>query len=339
MLAFLREVGPRIRSLPGVEVAGTTSKMPLDGGTNGAVAIEGREGDWEDKLGPLAEQSFVTPGYFRAMTIGLVHGRRLEEQDLGSEEAVAVVNKTFADLAWPNADPIGKRFAIHDDLQWITVVGVVGDVRQWGAERPAIPEYFLPFGPHPAYWAGWPFWAERQFLILRSDVALDGLRGALKSEIRRLAPEQAVSEMRTLDEVIASVTVRRRFNTLLISIFSVVGIVLVAMGVFGMMSTFVTQRQHEIGVRMALGADQPRVLRLVFSYSMRLLGIGVAVGLAVTLASGKLIESLLYAVNPADPIILVGGTAFVLLIGLLGAFLPAIRAAQVDPVAALRSEN
>ena len=339
VLAFLREVGPRIRSLPGVEVAGTTSKMPLDGGTNGAVAIEGREGDWEDKLGPLAEQSFVTPGYFRAMTIDLVHGRRLEEQDLGSEEAVAVVNKTFADLAWPNADPIGKRFAIHDDLQWITVVGVVNDVRQWGAERPAIPEYFLPFGPHPAYWAGWPFWAERQFLILRSDVPLDGLRGALKSEIRRLAPEQAVSEMRTLDEVIASVTVRRRFNTLLISIFSVVGIVLVAMGVFGMMSTFVTQRQHEIGVRMALGADQPRVLSLVFGYSMRLLGIGVAVGLAVILASGKLIESLLYAVNPADPIILVGGTAFVFLIGLLGAFLPAIQAARVDPVAALRSEN
>lgn len=281
----------------------------------------------------------MTPGYFRAMTIGLVHGRRLEEQDLGSEEAVAVVNKTFADLAWPNADPIGKRFAIHDDLQWITVVGVVGDVRQWGAERPAIPEYFLPFGSHPAYWAGWPFWAERQFLILRSDVPLDGLRGALKSEIRRLAPEQAVSEMRTLDEVIASVTVRRRFNTLLISIFSVVGIVLVAMGVFGMMSTFVTQRQHEIGVRMALGADQPRVLSLVFGYSMRLLGIGVAVGLAVILASGKLIESLLYAVNPADPIILVGGTAFVFLIGLLGAFLPAIQAARVDPVAALRSEN
>jgi ABC-type antimicrobial peptide transport system permease subunit len=111
------------------------------------------------------------------------------------------------------------------------------------------------------------------------------------------------------------------------------------MGVFGMMSTFVTQRQHEIGVRMALGADQPRVLSLVFGYSMRLLGIGVAVGLAVILASGKLIESLLYAVNPADPIILVGGTAFVFLIGLLGAFLPAIRAAKVDPVAALRSEN
>jgi len=339
VLAFLREVGPRIRSLPGVEVAGTTSKLPLDGGTNGEVAIEGREGDWEDKLGPLAEQSFVTPGYFRAMTIGLVDGRLLEERDLGSEAAVAVVNKTFADLAWPETDPIGKRFAIHDDLQWITVVGVVGDVRQWGAERPVIPEYYLPFGPHPAYWTGWRFWAERQFLIFRSDVALDGLREALRSEIRGLAPEQSVSEMQTLDEVIASATVRRRFNTLLITIFSAVGIVLVAMGVFGMMSTFVTQRQHEIGVRMALGADQPRVLRLVFGYSMRLLGIGVAVGLAVILVSGKLIESLLYAVNPADPVVLMGGTAFVLLIGLLGAFMPALRAARVDPVAALRKEN
>jgi putative ABC transport system permease protein len=145
--------------------------------------------------------------------------------------------------------------------------------------------------------------------------------------------------MQTLDEVIASATVRRRFDTLLITIFSAVGIVLVAMGVFGMMSTFVTQRQHEIGVRMALGADQPRVLRLIFGYSIRLLGIGVAVGLAVILVSGKLIESLLYAVNPADPVVLMGGTAFVLLIGLLGAFMPALRATRVDPVAALRKGN
>ena len=339
VLAFLRVLGPRIRSLPGVEVAGTTSKMPLRGGTNGNVALEGREGEWGIERGPLAERSFVTPGYFRAMAIELAQGRLLEDQDLGSESAVAVVNETFADLAWPNADPIGKRFAIHDDLQWITVVGVVGDVRQWGAEYPALPEYYLPFGSHPAYWAGWGFWAERQFLILQSDLPLEGLRGALRKEIRSLAPEQSVSEIETLDEVIASVSVRRRFNTLLISIFGVVGIVLVAMGVFGMMSTFVTQRQHEIGVRMALGADQPRVLRLVLGYSMRLLGVGVAVGLAAILVSGKLIESLLYAVNPADPIVLMGGSVFVLLIGLLGAFMPALRATRVDPVAALRSEN
>ncbi len=339
VLAFLREVAPRIRSLPGVELAGTTSKLPLLGGTNGNIAIEGREGDWENERGPMAERSFVTPGYFRSMAIGLVQGRLLEEQDLGSESAAAVVNETFAELAWPETDPIGKRFAMDDDPQWITVVGVVGDVRQWGAERPVLAEYYLPFGPHPAYWAGWGFWAERQFLILRSDVAADGLRGVLREEIRALAPEQSVSEIQTYDEVLASVTVRRRFNTLLIAVFSGVGLVLVAMGVFGMMSTFVTQRRHEIGVRMALGADQPRVLRLVFGYSMRLLGIGAAVGLVVILASGKLIESLLYAVNPADPIILVGGTAFVLLIGLLGAFFPALRAARVDPVAALRSEN
>lgn len=339
VLAFLREVGDSVRSVPGVEVAGTTSKLPLLGGTNGNIAIEGREGDWENERGPDAERSWVTPGYFRTMGIDLVHGRLLEEQDLGSESAVALVNETFASLAWPQADPVGKRFAMDDDHQWITVVGVVGDVRQWGAEQPVLPEYYLPFGPHSAYWAGWGFWAERQFLVLRSDVAVDGLRGVLRDRIRSLAPEQSVTEIQTFDEVIASVTMRRRFNTLLISIFSLVGIVLVAMGVFGMMSTFVTQRQHEIGIRMALGADQIRVLRLVFGYSMRLLGIGIAVGLVVILVSGKLIESLLYAVDPADPIVLMGGTAFVLLIGLLGAFMPALRATRIDPGAALRIEN
>ena len=248
-------------------------------------------------------------------------------------------NETLACLAWPDSDPIGKRFAIHGDHQWIRVVGVVGDVRQWGAERPVLPEYYLPFGPHPAYWAGWKFWAERQFLVLRSGLPLESLRGSLRREIRAVAPEQSAAEIRSLDEVIAMATVRRRFNTLLITTFSVVGIVLVAMGVFAMMSTFVAQRRHEIGVRMALGADQPRVLRLVFGYSARLLVIGIAVGLAVILVSGRLIESLLDAVNPADPIILLAGTTLVLLIGLLGAFMPALRATRVDPVAALRTEN
>lgn len=339
VLVFLREIVPRLESLPGVKMAGTTSKLPLRGGTNGEIAIEGREGDWDDELGPLAERSMVTPGYFRALGIGLVRGRLLEERDLGSELAVAVVNETLAELTWPGADPIGKRFAIHGDHQWIRVVGVVGDVRQWGAEQPVLPEYYLPFGPHPAYWAGWGFWAERQFLVLRSDLPVESLRELLRSEVRAVAPEQSVEEIQTLGEVIASSTMRRRFNTLLITTFSVVGIILVAMGVFAMMSTFVTQRQHEIGVRMALGADQPWVLRMVFGYSMRLLGIGAAVGLVVILISGKLLESLLYAVDPADPIVLMGGTAFVLMIGLMGAFIPALRATRVDPAAALRKEN
>jgi ABC-type antimicrobial peptide transport system permease subunit len=142
-----------------------------------------------------------------------------------------------------------------------------------------------------------------------------------------------------MDELVASMTVRRRFNTLLISTFAAIGLVLVAMGVFGMMSTFVTQRRHEIGVRMALGADVKRVIGLILGYSSRLLAIGVAAGLIGLLASTRLLATLLYAVSPTDPAILVGGSALVVVVGLIGAVLPALRAARVEPVAALRNEH
>ena len=339
VLAYFRELLPRVRSIPGVRLVATTSKLPLDGGTNGRVAFEGREGDWGKERGPLVERSFVNPGYFRALGIPLLQGRLPAESDLGSDSAVAIVNQTMARMGWPDSDPIGKRFALDDDQQWITVIGVVADVRQWGAERPPLPEYYLPLGPHPAYWAGWGFWAERTFLMVKTDVPMQSILEPLKREIRAVSPEQAVSEVRTMDEVVASMTVRRRFNTLLISTFAALSLVLVAMGVFGMMSTFVTQRQHEIGVRMALGADVRRVMGLILGYSTRLLATGVVVGLIGLLVSTRLIGSLLYAVSPTDPTILVGGTALVVVVGLIGAFLPALRATRVEPVAALRSEH
>jgi predicted permease len=339
VVAYFRQLLTRVRSLPGVEVAATTTKLPLIGGTNGRLVIEGREGDWGEERGPLAERSLINPGYFRALGVPLRQGTLLEDRDLVSESPVAIINESMARLGWPDSDPIGGRFALDDDHQWITVIGVVADIRQWGAEQPPLPEYYLPFGPHPAYWAGWSFRAERTFLMLKTDVPVRSLLEPLKREIRAVSPEQPVSEVRSMDELVASMTVRRRFNTLLISTFAAIGLVLVAMGVFGMMSTFVTQRRHEIGVRMALGADVKRVIGLILGYSSRLLAIGVAAGLIGLLASTRLLATLLYAVSPTDPAILVGGSALVVVVGLIGAVLPALRAARVEPVAALRNEH
>jgi len=165
-----------------------------------------------------------------------------------------------------------------------------------------------------------------------------GYLEALKREIRAVDPGQPVSEVRTLGEVVDSSTARRRFNTLVIATFACIGLLLVAAGIFGTMSTFVAQRRHEIGVRMALGADDRKILRLVFVYVTRLAAAGIVVGTVGVLASTQVIESLLYSVSPMDPTILVGGAGFVVVVGLLGAMLPAAQAMRIDPSVVLRTD-
>lgn len=337
--AFLRDVLPGVGSLPGVQGAAATTKLPLDGGTNGRVVIEGREEDWDNERGPLAERSLVTPGYFQTIGIRLVAGRPLTEGDLESGAAVAVVNQSLAQTAWPEEEAIGKRFGLSAQSPRLTVVGVVADVRQFGPEYQAIPEYYVPISSNPAYWGDWEMGVGRVFLVLRNALPAQISLGVLKEEIWSVDSMQPVSDVRTMDQILSSANERRRFNTLLMSIFALLGLMLLAAGIFGMMSNFVTQRSHEIGVRIALGADTLRVLGLVLGYAGRLLVLGVAIGIAAALASSRLLEGLLYAVSPTDPTILVLGLFFVVLIGLLGAVTPALRATRIDPVVTLRGET
>ncbi len=339
VMAFFRDALPRLRSLPGVEAAAATTKLPIEGGTNGRVVIEGREDDFGQEQGPLVERSLVMPGYFEAMGIRLIAGRLLSEQDVSSDFPVAVVNQAMVRTAWPDADPIGKRFAYDPGGGWTTVVGVVSDVRQWGRERRALPEYYFPLASPPAYWGRWTPRVSGAFVVLRSAVEPRILIRSLKEEIRSVDPQQPVSEIRTMDQILQSASARRRFNTLLIALFAGMGVILVAAGIFGLMSTFVTQRTQEIGVRMALGADTQGVLRLVIGQLIQLLVFGVLVGGIAVFASTRLIASLLYGVSPTEPLVLAGGTLFVALLAFMGSLVPALRAARIDPVAALRTEN
>lgn len=330
---------PRLRSLPGVLGAAATTKLPLTGGTNGSVVIEGREGDWGDEIGPLVERSFVTPGYFETMGIRRLAGRALTAADQASEAPVAVINETLARVAWPEADPIGKRFALDPEVGWITVVGVVGDVRQHGLERPPIPEYYFPLAAAPAYWAGWTPQAARSYVVLRSAGPLEPLVRGIEEAVWSHDPEQPVAGLLAMEEIMSSLALRRRFNTLLVALFAGVGLLLMAAGVFGALSTFVSRHRREIGVRMALGARPEQVLRLVFGYVARLVGAGLALGLVAGLASGALMASQLYGVSPVDPGVLVGGAALVLMVGLLAGLIPARRAVEVDPMTTLRSDT
>lgn len=337
--AFLRDAVPRVKSLPGVEDAGVTTKLPFHGGTNGWTAIWGREHDFGNQRGPLVERSLVTPGYFRAMGMRRVAGRLLTEQDMSSSFPAAVVNQAMVRSAWPEADPIGQRIALDADRQWITVVGVVSDVRQWGTERPALPEYYLPLTPVSAYWAGWTPEVSRSFLVVRSAGEPRSLVQGLKREIRSVDPRQPVSGIRTMEEILRSGSQRRRFNTWLIAIFAGVGMVLVAAGIYALLSTFVTRRTSEIGVRMALGADVRGVLRLVMGQGLKLILLGAGAGVFAVFASTRLLSGLLYGVSPTEPWVLAGGTLGVALVALLGSLVPALRATRIDPVTALRADT
>ncbi len=336
--AFQRAALARVRAMPGVEQAAITTKLPLEGGTNGTVVIEGREEAFGTEEGPLAERSLVTPGYFEAMQIRLLQGRLFSEFDMSGDATVAVVNQAMVREAWPDQDPIGRRFALDSDSGWITVVGVVADVRQWRPERPAIAEYYFPLAATPAYW-----WSEpkvwRSFVVLRANIRPTSLVRSLTAEIRAVDPLQPVADVRTMDQIQRSASSRRTFNTLLIAIFAAIAVVLVVTGIYGLMSTFVAHRTPEIGIRMALGANAGGVLRMVLGQGVRLLAIGIGVGTLAVLASTRLLASLLYGISPTEPTILITGTMTVALVALSGSLIPAFRAARIDPATALRQEN
>jgi len=220
------------------------------------------------------EVRVTTPGYFQAMGIPLLAGRGLRPGDGESGMPGVVVNRTMAELCWPEEDPIGKRFHF-DSLARSTVVGVVEDVRQWGLEYEPISAAYLPYRPGAP---GMFSFSGVRFLVVRADVDPLSLVSAVRRAIWQVDGDQPISDIRTTNDILAGSIVRRRFNTLLASLFASIALVLAGAGVYGAMSHDVAHRIHEIGVRMALGAGRDRVMRLVLMRGLRLAAAGVAVG-------------------------------------------------------------
>jgi len=334
--AFYEELLARLEALPGVQHAAAISKLPLDGGTNDTVLIEGQEEAFEAGNGELVEVSVITPSYFRAMGIALLAGRNVDERDTRSFPPGVVVNRTMAERCWPDENPIGKRFSFDGGENWIPVVGVVASVRQWGLEWNPISEMYLTY--HPAVPSFYSFTRVR-WLVLRTEVDPISLAAAVRREVLAVDPDLPVSDIRTMGQIFDAGISRRRFNTLLTGIFATMALVLVAAGIYGVMAYFVAQRTHEIGVRMALGAQRGSVLRMVLGRGLGLALIGVALGLAGVFASTRLIRSMLYGVSPTDLSTAVGGSVFLMVVAVLACAIPALRATRVSPLAALRSEQ
>jgi predicted permease len=330
---FLREAINRISGIPGVRHVGATSKLPMNGGTNGHVWAEDDPERDPTGDGPLIEFSRVSGDYFTAAGIELVAGRLPAADDSIAARPGTVINQEMAERLWPDENPIGKRYSFRTDPpHWMTVVGVVEDVRQWGPYTRARAEHYLPYTA--------PGWAQgnRMYLIVKTDVDPLSIVGQVRQAVLAVDPDQPISEIRTMEGVLSEEFAGQRFNTMLVGIFAGIALLLVSAGVYGVVSFFVAQTSREIGIRMALGAAQSKVLGLTILRGLRLAAIGTAVGVGGIFATTRVIRSLLYGASAVDVPTMIGGVVALICVGLFASLVPARRAARVSPVTALRSD-
>jgi putative ABC transport system permease protein len=332
--AFFQRVLERVRALPGVEAAGLTSALPLtwDGGTNGFI-LEGvaprPDVTWD------ANNRVVSPGYFEAMRIPLRCGRLLQESDGPDAPPVAVINETMARKFWPNQDALGKRFKFGDPgdkTPWLSIVGIVGDVRQMRLNEPPRQEMYF------SYWQAKDNWMVPRDLAIRTSGDPLGLAGAVRQAVWSVDKDQPVSNVMTLNDLLDQEVAQRRVQAALLGGFAALALILACIGIYGVLSYLVTQRTREIGVRVALGASASDVFRTVAGQGMTLAGIGIAAGLAGALALARLLGSLLFGVSAGDPLTYAGAVAVFGMVALLACYFPARRAARVDPMVTLRYE-
>jgi putative ABC transport system permease protein len=335
VIAFVRTLRQRLTELPGVRSVGATRLLPLTGTIGDwSITLEGRprvpgenpNGDWQ----------VVTPGYFETMGMKLVRGRFITDADQETSPLSAVINETMARRYWPNEDAIGKRFHIGTNSQpWITVVGVVGQVRHNAVTETPRAEMYAPH----AQWAAAGASAPRGMtFVIRTSGDPIAVLGYLRQTLRSLDPNLPLADVRTLDRVAGDSLSQARFTTLLLGLFAALALTLATIGIYGVISLLVTRRRQEIGIRMALGARPASILNMVVRRGMALAGIGVAAGLLAALLLTRVLTNLLYGVTRFDlttfalvPCVLAG-------IALIACLIPAGRAATLDPVVALREE-
>jgi putative ABC transport system permease protein len=333
--AFLDELLRRVDELPGVESAGMISFLPLSfSGMNFSFSIEGRAAPGDMDL-PFALYRVVSPDYFRAMGIPLQRGRFFDSRDLSTAPPVVVVNRRLAEHFWPGEDPTGKRLKIgppDSPNPWAAVAGVVGDVRQAGLYGEHKFELYVPYAQE---WRG--FVTPRDLVVRTSGDPLQ-VAAAVRQAVWSVDKDQPVSNVRTMEQVVGSAVSRERFQMLLLALFATLALVLACVGLYGVISYAVVQRTHEIGVRMALGAQPGDVLRLVIRQGMVLTLIGLVFGVAIAFAVTRVMSEMLFNITATDPLTFLGVPIVLGVIAFLACYIPARRATKVDPLVALRYE-
>jgi putative ABC transport system permease protein len=326
---FVDQVLQRYRALPGVTAAGAAQVFPM-GGNDYMLSLEIEGRDVPEPELPATNYYSVTPDYFEAAGIPLLRGRLFNAQDRADSPPVAIISQSLADKLFPGVDPLGQRIhPTQGTRNWREIVGVVGEVRQYGVDRETAPQSYVPFAQAPF---------TSMTFVVRADAPAADLPPRLRQEIYAVDPNQPVGRLEPVQNLLTTSMARQRFAATLLAVFSGLALVLAVVGIYGVMAYAVAQRTGEFGIRLALGAQPRDILRLVLTHGGRLIGAGLAVGLLAALAVGQFIQAMLYQTPPRDP--LVFGAIALLLAGaaLFACLIPALRATRVDPMVALRSE-
>jgi putative ABC transport system permease protein len=324
-VAYFRDAIEHVQGLPGVRSAGAIEDF-LRSDPEDAVVIEGRP---PRQPGPC-EDAIAGP-YFETAGIPLKKGRLFTDLDRRDSPPVAIANETMARTYWPGEDPIGKRFRFSnaESSPWITVVGVTGDMHRQGLEKGVAPQAFLPHAQATD---------DMMDVIVRTSADPQAMAAVVRSEIQSIDKGVAKFAVTTVEQQLGEQTAGRRFQTYLIGLFSFVALLLSAIGIYGLMHYFVVQRTNEIGVRMALGARSGNVLGLVLRQGLTLAGLGIVAGILAAFGLTHLLSSLLYGTTPTDPLTFATAPAVLLAVAALACWIPASRAARIDPVLALRQD-
>jgi len=328
---FYRELIRRVETLPGVISAAVATNLPLtESGNSVGISIEGRADPAPDRV-PIVITRIISPRYFETMGIPLLKGRAFAEEDKAESPAVVVLSEATARRFWPGEDALGKHIKTgptNSARPWLTVIGVVKDVRQLELVVEPKPQMYLPFTQANFF--------EPRALVVKTNLEPLSLAAAVRKTVWEVDKDQPVSDIASMENIVSESVARQRFSTLLLGVFAAVALFLAAVGIYGVMSYSVTQRTHEIGIRMALGAQKKDVLKLTIGQGSKLVLTGVAIGLAAAFVLTRVMTSLLFGVSATDPITFVAISFVLIAVAMLASLIPALRATKVDPMFALR---
>jgi predicted permease len=343
--AFDKELLRRLRELPGAQNAGLTSFLPATNNNNNQTFVaEGYVAPKGEGMN-LATVAQVIGDYLPAMGIPLLHGRFFTDADKAGAQLVLIVNHKLAQHYWPNQDPIGKRLRIGTPemkTPWMTIVGEVADIKLSSPDEPTKEEYYLPVDQLEQVFGSLASPGDLNgsggYIVLRSTFPPEQMENALRATVRAIDPQLPLTQVQTMEQAVSQTEAPRRFNTVLISSFAFAAVLLAVLGIYSVIAFSVASREQEMAIRMALGSQRAGIMRLILISGAKLAAVGCVLGLVGATANSALLRSLIFGVSPFDPVVLTLAAAAVLLLAVIASTLPALRAASIDPMQALRGE-
>lgn len=327
---LFRSILDRFAALAGVEAAAGAHRAPMGGPSSFyPYWVEGRSEPPPEAV-PTVNFKAVSPRYFETLGVPIIRGRELTGEEAWEKGGAVILNATMARQLWPGEDAVGKRLRVRRrEGQWLEVVGVVQDMREWGLDAEARPAMYLPYIEAPV---------PGMIVVVRSGYESSGLVGQLAAEVRKVDPAQPIARVTTLESQVGALVAGPRLSAWLMGFFAVLALALAAIGIEGVVACSVAQRTREIGVRMALGARVEDVIRMIVRESLAPVGLGAVIGLLGAVAVSQALSSQIFGIAPTDAVTFVFVPALLLAVALLASLIPALRAAQIDPALTLRSE-